>query len=149
MKIRIEEDQTAGEMEVVIRCREAAGEPVRRLLELLDGYGGPREKLTGWREGQAFLLEPGDVIYIEAVDKRTFLYTRGEVYETPMRLYELGEGLRERDFFRASKSAVVNFNAIRSLRPDLGGRLRLTMEGGDALFVSRQYAGALRRRLGL
>ncbi|RKJ38564.1 LytTR family transcriptional regulator [Acutalibacter sp. 1XD8-33] len=149
MKIRIEEDGALEELEVVIRCREASGAPARRVLEALDGCAARREKLTGWREGQAFPLEPGEVIYIEAVDKRTFLYTREEVYETPLRLYELEERLRERDFFRASKSAVVNFNAIRSLRPDLGGRLRLTMEGGEALFVSRQYAGALKKRLGL
>ena len=33
------------------------------------------------------------MLYIESVDKRTFLYTEESVYETPLRLYELEERL--------------------------------------------------------
>ncbi len=95
------------------------------------------------------MLEPEKVLYIETVDKKTFLYTAKEVYETDLRLYELEERLGEREFFRATKSVLVNFNGIRSLRPDLGGRLRLAMVNGEALYVSRQYAPALKKRLGI
>ena len=33
------------------------------------------------------------------------------------------------------------------MRPDLGGRLLLTVEGGEKLYASRQYAGAFRQKL--
>ena len=71
------------------------------------------------------------------------------MYETPLRLYELEERLAPRDFVRASKSAVVNFSRVQSIRPDLGGRLQLTLENGERLGVSRQYAPAIKEKLGL
>lgn len=150
--IIIQEDQDVQEPLLVLHCKKADS-GVLALAETLRAVCGAEklraQKLTGWRDGQAYPLDPGQVLYIDTVDKRTFLYTREGVYETSLRLYELEERLRERDFFRASKSALVNFNAIQSLRPDLGGRLRLTMRGGEALYVSRQYAPELKRRLGI
>lgn len=146
MQIKLEEDAALKEMEVLIRCPRADGE-AQKLLALLRAMDG--QKLTGERGGQTFLLEPASVLYIDTVDKRTFLYTEDGEYETPLRLYELEERLAPEDFFRAGKSLLVNFNAIESLRPDLGGRLRLTMRGGEAVYVSRQYAAGLKKRLGL
>lgn len=149
MKIRMETAPDIPEPEIVLRCARADGEAARLLARLNDLAAQEGGKLTGRLEGQTYLLDYGEVLYADTADKRTFLYTAGAVYETEQRLYELEERLRGRDFFRASKSALVNFNAIRSLRPDLGGRLRLTMDNGEAVYVSRQYAPWLKRRLGL
>lgn len=146
MQIKLEEDSALKEVEVLIRCPRVDGE-AQKLLALLRAMDG--RKLTGERGGQTFLLEPASVLYIDTVDKRTFLYTEDGEYETPLRLYELEERLAPEDFFRAGKPLLVNFNAIESLRPDLGGRLRLTMRGGEAVYVSRQYAAGLKKRLGL
>lgn len=152
MNLIIQETAGLTEPEVTVRCEDAASGEAAELLAALRAFaarGRQSIKLTGWQEGQAYPLEPENVLYIETVDKRTFLYTAGGVYETDLRLYELEERLRERDFFRASKSMLVNFNAIRSLRPDLGGRLRLTMQGGEVVYASRQYAPWLKKKLGI
>lgn len=145
MRITLEEDPRLTETEVVIRCREATPQ-VAGLLAALRSFD---QRLTGEREGRTYLLEAGQVLYIESVDKRTFLYTGDSVYETPLRLYELEERLAPRDFVRASKSAIVNFGRVSSICPDLGGRLRLTLENGEVAGVSRQYAPAIRKKLGL
>ncbi len=147
MKIRIEEELGLAETEVIIRCSPGDSQTARLLAVL--GEFQPAQKLTGIRDGQTYLLDFAQVLYADTVDKKTFLYTQEAVYETELRLYELESQLRGRDFFRASKSALVNFNAIQSLRPDLGGRIRLTMRGGEAIYVSRQYAPLLKKRLGL
>lgn len=152
MNIIMQEASGLSEVELVIRYGEASGGEAAALMETLRAFLAPSqqsEKLTGWQGEQAYPLDPDDVLYIDTVDRRTFFYTAGGVYETGRKLYELEEQLRERDFFRGSKSLLVNFNAIRSLRPDLGGRLRLTMQGGETLYVSRQYAPYLKKRLGL
>ena len=146
MKITVEEDPQLKEAEVLVRCPPGDPEAGRILAALT---AAAPEVLTGWREGQAYRLNPRDVLYGEAVDGRTFLYTAGAVYETPLRLYELERDLAGRGFLRASKSTVVNFAAVRSLRPDLGGRIRLTMEGGEAVYVSRQYAPVIKKKLGI
>lgn len=149
MKISIQEDPQVQEVEVAIRCRSTDGQVAKILEALASVQPEPARKLTGWREGQAYLLDPADVLYADTADRRTFLYTAGEVFETELRLYELEERLRERGFLRAGKSCLINFDAIRSLRPDLGGRLRLTMMNGENIYVSRQYAPGVKQRLGL
>lgn len=145
MQILMEENAGVEETQVIIRCRQADAQ-VQKLLASLRAM---EQKLTGERGGQTFLLDFSEVLYIDTVDKKTFLYTADGVYETPLRLYELEERLRGHDFFRAGKSVLVNFGSIQSLRPDLGGRLRLTLRNGEAVYVSRQYAPRLKKRLGL
>ena len=149
MKIQVQEEPGLKETEELIRCARTDGQTARLLALLSQLEPEQSRRLTGRRDGQTYLLDCRDLLYADTVDKRTFLYTAEAVYETDLRLYELEERLRGEDFFRASKSALVNFNAIRSLRPDLGGRIRLTMEGGEAVYVSRQYAPGLKKRLGL
>jgi len=145
MKLSIEEREDIPETEVIVRCRRA--DP--QILKMIATLRAFDRRITGLREGRTFLLDAGDILYIDTADKKTFLYTAGEVYETPLRLYELEERLASQDFFRASKSSVVNFNAIRALRPDFGGRMELTMTNGEKLFVSRQYVPVIKQKLGL
>lgn len=145
MRISIKEGEQYAETEILIRCRKTDPELVK-LISLLQVFD---RKLTGIREGQTFLLEAADILYIDTADKKTFLYTAGEVYETPLRLYELEERLTTSDFFRASKSSIINFNGIRSLRPDFGGRMFATMVNGEQLVISRQYVPYVKQKLGL
>ncbi len=145
MRIVVEEDPMLKETEVVIRCKETTSQ-VMGMLAALRSFD---QRLTGDREGQTYLLEADGVLYIESVDKRSFLYTEDGVYETSLRLYELEERLGSWDFIRAGKSVIVNFGRVQSIRPDVGGRLMLTMENGEVVCVSRQYAPAIRRKLGI
>lgn len=145
MQVKLLEDATLTDIEVTIRCPKAEGEALR-LFTLL---GEDRRKLTGLREGETFLLEAGDILYIDTVDRRTFLYTKEAVYESPLRLYELLERLECRDFLRAGKSSILNLRQVQSLRPEFGGRLRCTMANGEVLLVSRQYVPSVKERLGI
>ena len=77
----------------------------------------------------------------------SFLYTRESVYESALRLYELEDSLAGLDFLRVSRSAIVNFRCIQSIRPELGGRLLLTLENREQVYVSRQYAASIKEKL--
>ena len=145
VKIRIEEDASVQEMEITIRCRQT-NESVIRMLEM---FRMADRKLTGYRDGQTYLLDVSRILYIDTVEKKTFLYTEEEVYETPLRLYELEGQLAGWDFVRVSKSAIVNFDQVKSLRPDFGGRMRLTMSNGEVVVANRQYVPAIKTPLGL
>ena len=144
MKLQWIQDPECTEPELILRCAPTDGEGLS-LLSLLQNCD---RRITGERNGQTHLLEPGQILYADTTDRRSFLYTADGVYETGHRLYELEQRLG-REFFRASKSSLINFSHIRSLRPDLGGRLRVTMSNGEILMVSRQYAAAIKERLGL
>lgn len=145
MKVTVEELPDQGQTEVIIRCRQLDEQALRliALLRLSDA------RLIGEKDGQTCILEEDAVLYIDTVDRGTFLYTAGGVYETRLRLYELEEQLACRDFIRVSRSAIVNFNQVRALRPDFGGRLRLTLSNGEVVVANRQYVPAIRKKLGL
>lgn len=145
MRLTVEELPQLDQVEVIVRCPRMDGEVVR-LLELLQLTDA---RLIGVKDGETCILDSAQVLYIDTVDRGTFLYTGEGVYETPLRLYELEEQLRSREFLRISKSMIVNFSAVRSLRPDLGGRLRLTLSSGEVVVANRQYVPAIKAKLGL
>ena len=108
-----------------------------------------REKLTVSRQERLFRILPSAVYYFEAVDNRVFAYLEKEVYETKLKLYELEERLAGTDFFRASKSTVINLAKVESLSPAFNGRFEAAMKNGEKLIVSRQYVPVLKEKLGL
>ena len=143
MKITLNQDPAFPETEVIINCPQA-DEDILRLVAMLRIH---QKKLVGVLNGEPHLLDVKDILYIDTADKRTFLYTEKAVYESALRLYELEDGLRELDFLRAGRSAIVNFRRIKSIRPELGGRLVVTMDNGEQVYVSRQYAGEMKEKL--
>ncbi len=145
MKIHIIYDDKAEEPEITVVCRELSDE-VRKILSVAEMS---ENRLTGVKDGQVFILRYSDVIYMDTVDKKIFIYTREDVYETQLRLYELEKQLPRGDFFRANKSCIVGIRHIRSIRADIDGRLLLTMDTGDKLWVSRQYAAEFRKKIGM
>ncbi len=143
MKITLNQDPSFPEPEVIINCPQA-DEDILRLVAMLRIY---QRKLLGVLNGERHLLDVKDILYIDTMDKKTFLYTGTAVYESALRLYELEDGLRELDFLRAGRSIIVNFRKIKSIRPELGGRMLVTMDNEEQVYVSRQYAGELKEKL--
>ncbi|MEG2233961.1 MAG: LytTR family DNA-binding domain-containing protein [Oscillospiraceae bacterium] len=145
MKITINENSDIEEVEVIINCKKTNDE----ILKMIASLNSIESKITGTKDGQTFLVAPDAVLYIESVDKKTFIYTENDVFETVLRLYEFENILSNDGFFRASKSTIINLSGVRSLRPDFGARLQITMNNGEKMTVSRQYTGAVKKRLGL
>lgn len=143
MKININIDRRYVETEIIINSSVMSDEleKVIACLRVMDF------KLTGTKDGQTHILDAYKVLYIDTVDKKTFLYTKSAVYETNMRLYELEENLSSSDFFRAGKSSIINFNKIKSLRSDIDGRIIVVMENDEKLIVSRQYTAFIKNKL--
>lgn len=143
MKILLNQDPSCPETEVIINCPQA-DEDILRLVALLRVF---QKKLVGIRDGERRLLDVKDILYIDTADKKTFLYTAQAVYESALRLYELEDALKELDFFRAGRSTILNFRRVKSVRPELGRRWLVTMDNGEQIWVSRQYAGELKDKL--
>lgn len=145
MKITVEHAPVP-ENEVVLRCPQLDEEMLWVLSLLRSGI----QRLLVWDETrQTVLLPPGEAVYCESVEDRTFVYTAGAVYQTALSLSELEGRYGVTGFFRCSKSALVNLHRIRSLKSQAGGRIEAMLETGERLVVSRHYAPLLRERLGL
>jgi len=144
VKISINIDKRYAETEITINCAVMSDE----LEKVIAGLRAMDFKLTGAKDGQTHILDASQVLYIDTVDKKTFLYTKSSVYETNQRLYELEENLSTSDFFRAGKSSIINFNKIKSLKSDIDGRIIVVMENNERLIVSRQYTEFIKKKLG-
>ena len=101
------------------------------------------------KEEKIYQLPLSQVYYFEAVDGHVFAYVEKNVYDTKFRLYELEERLLQTDFFRASKSTIINLSKVRNIGPDFNGRFEVYMKNGEQLIVSRQYVPELKKKLGL
>lgn len=98
---------------------------------------------------ETVLLDANSILYIEAVERNTFVYTTEEVYESDFKLYEFEQQLSERDFIRVSKQGLLNLKQVKSLRADINRKIRVTLQNGEQIIVSRMYADELRKRLGV
>lgn len=145
MKITVEHGDMP-ENEVVLRCRQLDDEMLWVLSFLRSGL----QRLCVWGDtGESTLLAPGEVVYCETVESRTFLYTAGAMYQSALSLAELEGRYGGAGFFRVGKSTVVNLYRIRHLKSQTAGRIEITLENGERLMVSRHYAPLLREQLGL
>ncbi|MCL2285053.1 MAG: LytTR family transcriptional regulator [Firmicutes bacterium] len=145
MKININISSSYNETEITINSA-AMDEELEKVIAALRALDF---KLTGTKNSQTFILDASQILYADTVDKKTFLYTKTDVYETNLRLYELEAYLSKNDFFRAGKSIIINFNKIRSLKADIAGRIIVVMENGEKQVVSKQYASFIKEKLGL
>ena len=145
MHVTITEDPTRNDIEIAV-VAPRIDERVQRIVASLSAFD---RQLVGLRDGTTYRVPIDDVLYAETVDGSTFLYTAEAVLETPLRLSELEDKLAGTEFVRASKQMLVNFDHVRGIRPYPGARLRLALDNGEAVIVSRQYAPVLKRKLGL
>lgn len=143
MRISIDANESIEELEISIKCTRITQdiEKIISMIRMLD------MKLTVQKKGEIFIIDIDKVLYIDTVDRKTFIYTSKDVYESDLRLYELEAQLLQAGFFRANKSSIINFRQIVSLKTELDRRILVTMSNGEKLIVSRQYAGYVKQKL--
>ncbi|MBD5140266.1 MAG: LytTR family transcriptional regulator [Ruminococcus sp.] len=145
MKIEIITDENAEDLKISVVCRHLSPqvEKIIAMLRMTD------HQLTARKNDEIHLLDISRVIYIEAIDRKCFVYTAEDIYESEFKLYELEQQLEEYGFFRVSKSVLIHLHNVQSLKADINRRIRITMSNGEQIIASRQYADQLKRRLGV
>ena len=145
MKINLDIDGKYDDTEVIIRAPHLNNdiERIVAMMRMIDMQIAVR------KDNETVLLDTDKILYVEAVDRKTFVYTNADTYESELKLYELEQQLVERDFLRISKQSIVNLRKIRSLKTDVNRKIRITLQNGEQIVVSRMYSDELRRKLGL
>ncbi|MGN1303666.1 MAG: LytTR family DNA-binding domain-containing protein [Oscillospiraceae bacterium] len=128
---------------VDIRCYEET-DSVREIADFVRSRQG---QLSGMLEGRQYAIAVSEILYIESVDNRTFIYTGTEVYESKQRIYELEDILKPKHFLRISKASLVNLMKIASVKPALGGRFSAVLSNGEEIIISRKYVADLKKTL--
>ena len=89
MKINLDIDGKYDDTEVIIRAPHLNNdiERIVAMMRMIDMQIAVR------KEDETYLLETDKILYIEAVDRKTFVYTTTESYESELKLYELEQDL--------------------------------------------------------
>jgi DNA-binding LytR/AlgR family response regulator len=145
LKVEITKDPKAESLYVEIHCTDVT-EEVSRLERYIKRYGS---FIPATKDGEIVSVAVSDILYIESVDKKTFIYTNEKVLLTDKRLYEFESILDGKDFFRCSKSTIIHLNKVVKLKPEITRNILATLENGENIMVSRRYAVELKNLLGI
>lgn len=144
MKILVEHGDFE-ENEVVLRCRELDTE----MLELLNLLKDRSSRLAGYHDGEIHMLLPAEIYYAEAVEGKTFLYTKEKVLECSQSLASLQEAHSDMGFVRIGKSQLVNLYHVAKLKSIPNTRIEITLKNNEKLIASRHYIQELKEKLGM
>ncbi|MBU6136016.1 LytTR family DNA-binding domain-containing protein [Clostridium tertium] len=143
MRVVINQDENNNEVEIVINCKVIDD----NIVKIIEKLREEENIITGVKDSKVHIIKPENVLYFESVDKRTFIYTKKEVYESNLRLYEIEDKFSAYHFFRASKSTIINISKISVINTVIGGRVEVLLENKEKLIVSRQYVPILKAKL--
>ena len=134
---------STGENEVIVNYLNMNSE-VERIINFIKGE---RTKFIGWSDKEQKLIDSKSILYIETVDGKTFAYTEEDVLRLEYTLSQLEQLLNDINFFRCSKSMIINIDKVDSLRSLPSNRIDAQMVNGEHIMISRTYASDFRRIL--
>ncbi len=143
MKVTIE--ITKGEEEALIKT-PSLSHTILLAKEILEEKN---QTLLLKNNDETFICNIQDILYIESVSNKTFVYLEDGVFESKLKLYELESLLYDLDFIRCSKSMICNIRKIVSVKAFINGRLDARMVNDERIIISRSYVKDLKRKLGM
>lgn len=132
-----------GENEVIVNYLER-NEEVDRIISFLRS---DCKRIIGWQDKTQVMIKPNEILYIESVDGRTFAYTGEQVYRVNYNLSQMESILCEVNFYRCSKSMIMNIDSVVRLKSLSSNRIDAVMKNGEHIMISRTYASDFRKRL--
>ncbi len=134
---------STGEDEVIVNYLDMTPE-IERIINYIKGE---QTKLVGWKDKEQKVVDIKAILYIESVDGKTFAYTKEDVLKLDYTLTQVEQLLNEINFFRCSKSMIINIDKVDSLRSLPSNRIDAQMVNGEHIMISRTYASDFRRIL--
>jgi len=116
-------------------------EPLRRIV----GRTGP---LAGTAGTELYLVDPADVVALQARDDTVLLHTARGRYYSDLNLKDLAERLPGPPFRRIHRSTIINTDHIRTIVPLSSRRWMLRMSNGLEVVVSKRMAAQVRETAG-
>lgn len=144
MVIKLKEDTTMKEIEVSIVYPQM-NQAVRRIEAAVRSAESALSGLNDKKQTQ--FIKVADILYLESVEKRVFIYTANEVLRSDRTLLSLQEKLRGFNFVQIRKSCILNVNHLVSVRPIFNAKMEATLTNGEKVHISRKYVSMLKKKL--
>lgn len=91
MKISIDIDNTIQDTEIKVSCRTLTPE-IEKIIATLRMIN---QQIMVEKDRETYVLDVAKIMYIEAVDRKTFVYTKEDCFESKLKLYEMEERLKD------------------------------------------------------
>ncbi|MEM1338268.1 MAG: LytTR family transcriptional regulator DNA-binding domain-containing protein [Bacteroidota bacterium] len=98
---------------------------------------------------KCWLVKIGNISHFEIVGNYSRVFFEGESPLLYKSLNQVEEKLPEVPFFRVNRQQIVNTNFIKQVVPWFNGKLKLTMQNGDDIEVSRRQSYLFKDKLSL
>lgn len=146
MKIEIKLEENIAERKIIIVTDTVD----REIQDLMSRITQERPQvLAGFREDSVTLLDQSGLIRFYASAGKVFAVSdRGE-YTLRLRLYELENRLDPTVFVRISNSEILNIRKVKEFDLGYTGTIRVLLNNGDTVYVSRRYMSKIKTVLGL
>lgn len=145
MKIEIDINEEYSDVSVQIKAPRIS-QDIEKMISMMRMIN---MQLAVKRNDETYLLDTDRILYIESVERNTFVYTEDALYESDLKLYEIEQELLKQNFIRISKQSIINLRKIKSLKADVNRKIRVRLINDEQVLVSRMYANELRKRIGV
>ncbi|MNI19944.1 Transcriptional regulatory protein YpdB [compost metagenome] len=105
--------------------------------------------LTGFNENKFAVIEPKDVLYLEAGSEGMMAYTKSNRYRIKETLQYYENIWVVKGFVRINKSQLVNLLHVKEIIPWFNSRYVLRMDNNAELEVSKMFSKKLRNTLNI
>lgn len=142
MDIRLVEDKESG-LEVQIKY------PVMnaQVQQLIQKIKSADVKIFGNDNGTETVLNIYDIFYIESIERKTFIYTKDQIFRSSKKLYQLLNELKEFGFVQINKSCIMNIEVLDSVQTLFNSRLKATLINGEKVIITRTFIPAIKKWL--
>jgi DNA-binding LytR/AlgR family response regulator len=143
MKLTLEQRNEEVEIEVIIRYH-LMNNDVKKLIQKVESFN---HTVVGEDNGRQYKINIYDIYYIESVDKKTFLYTKDQVFRSEHKLYYFVQILSEYNFVQVSKSCILNLEVLKCIKNLLNSKMEATLINDEKITVSRTYLAGIKKAL--
>ena len=129
------------------RPLEIANEVAKIAGAAMPFNSAPSRKVVGRSERDYFLLDPGDILAFQAEGELVWIITAKQRFQATQSLHVFEDRLREQQFERVHRNAIVNVNHVRKMSALSSQRWLITLSNSLQLIASKRQAHNIRRIL--
>jgi two-component system, LytTR family, response regulator len=104
----------------------------------------PLSRILVRDRGRIFPVATDEIAYLKSDMKYTLLAARGQTFIVRIALSEIEPRLNPERFVRVHRSAIVNLDAVDSMKPNDQSQLEILMRDGTRLLANREASKMLR-----
>jgi two-component system, LytTR family, response regulator len=90
-------------------------------------------------DNRILIVHQNEIDWLEARGNYVQIHCKSETLLIRSQIYQLEEELDSRNFFRISRSVIVNLDFVREMKPWVRGTYRILLRDGTELSLSRNY----------